>query len=48
MYEIIGIYRGREEVIDTAETYREVVYLVGEYRMAYGLLWTVCYRKVSG
>ena len=40
-YEIIGIYHGRKEVIDTAETEIEADYLRDEYALAFGLEWTV-------
>jgi hypothetical protein len=44
MYKIIGIYRGKKEVIDTAKDLTEANYLVNEYRMAYGPTWTIYYK----
>ena len=41
MYSIIGIYHGRKEVIDTAETETEADYLRDEYALAFGPDWTV-------
>ena len=41
MYEIIGIYKGNKEVIDTAETKQEARALAGEYRMAFGSEWII-------
>lgn len=38
---IWGKYRGKSEIIDTAETAKDAAYLVGEYRLAYGHEWTV-------
>lgn len=45
MFEIIGKYRGKSEVVDSAETEKEANYLAGEYRMAYGAQWSVTIRK---
>lgn len=46
-YEIVGVYRGRSEVIDVAESKQDAAYLVGEYRMAYGNQWDVFSRKAK-
>lgn len=43
-YEIIGIYRGEKETIDSAETKTDADYLVSEYRLAFGPAWTI-YKK---
>lgn len=47
MYEIVGVYRGEAEVIDTAEDRKEASYLVGEYQLAFGSDWRVYKRKVT-
>jgi hypothetical protein len=47
MYEIVGCYKGcRPEVVDTASDEGEAIYLLGEYRIAYGPKWTLNYRRV--
>ena len=45
MIEIIGTYQGKSEVIDTAKDQKEVSYLVGEYRLAFGSAWTIKTRR---
>ena len=44
VYDIIGVYQRREEVIDTAQDKEEADYLVGEYKLAYGREWKVFKR----
>jgi hypothetical protein len=46
MYDIIGVSQYGREVIDTAESLRDALYMVGEYRLAFGPGWTITYRKV--
>ena len=46
MYRIMGCYsdygvRGREEVIDTADTKKEAMYLLNEYKMSFGYNWKI-------
>ena len=41
MYKIIGTYKGRSEVIDTAETKKEALIYAQEYKMAYGSDWSI-------
>jgi hypothetical protein len=45
MYEIIGLSQYGREVIDTADTLREALHMLGEYRLAFGVGWTISYRK---
>jgi hypothetical protein len=40
-YTIVGVYNGKSEVIDSADTEKEAEYLVREYRMAYGQSWRI-------
>ena len=40
-FTIIGVYGGKAEVIDSADTKQEAEYLVREYQMAYGQTWRV-------
>jgi hypothetical protein len=40
-YKIIGVYKGKKETIDNAETPEEARYLVGEYQLAFGNQWRV-------
>ena len=41
-WKIIGKYgREKSEVIDTASTWKEAKYLANEYRMAFGIGWTI-------
>jgi hypothetical protein len=46
MYEIIGIYNGQKEVIDSAESLTDANYLVTEYKMAFGSDWTIYKKRV--
>mgnify|MGYP003665317991 FL=1 len=42
MYSIIGVYQDHIAIeLDTAETKREALELVREYRMAFGLEWKI-------
>ena len=43
-YEIRGTYRGKTEVVDTAETLNDARYLQKEYALAYGREWAVTIR----
>ena len=45
MYEIIGIYHGTKEVIDSAETRSEAKSLLAEYRLAFGPEWALSIRR---
>jgi len=46
MYNIIGISRFGEEIIDTADSYSEAMKLVGEYQIAFGNDFIIkCKRK---
>lgn len=47
MYEIIGIYKGQSEVIDEAETLKDAIYLVNEYKLAFGPDWRIYKKRVS-
>lgn len=44
-YKIIGVYNGKKEVVDTAETEGEAYSLLKEYRMAYGKDWKLSLLK---
>ena len=46
-YIIFGRFQGTREVIDHAETESDAVYLVGEYRMAYGPGWSISWKAVA-
>ena len=46
MYEIVGVYNGQSEVLDTADTEEEAEYLKTEYSMAFGNSWMITIRKV--
>jgi len=39
MFEIVGVYDGEKEVVDTAETQEDADYLLQEYQIAFGLDW---------
>ena len=42
MYKIIGEYKDNEpEEIDTADTFRDALYLLAEYEMAFGPEWVL-------
>ena len=45
MFEILGYYSGEVEVVDTAESMSEAMYLQGEYRLAFGNEWRIVIRK---
>lgn len=40
-YRIVGVYQGKREVVDEAETETYANYLVGEYRLAFGKDWSI-------
>ena len=46
MYKIIGIYRGKTEILDLSESKKDAEYLASEYRMAYGSEWNISVEKV--
>jgi hypothetical protein len=42
MYKIIGEYKDNEpEELDTADDYRDALYLKGEYQMSFGPEWEI-------
>ncbi len=45
MFEIIGVYQGNKEVIDSAETKEGARYLVNEYRIAFGQGWSISFKR---
>lgn len=45
MYDIIGISQYGREVIDTAESLTDALHMVREYRLAFGMGWTITYRR---
>lgn len=45
MFDIIAVYNGEREVVDTADTEETASYLTEEYRIAYGRGWWVFYQK---
>lgn len=45
MFNIIGVYQGNAEVIDTAKNMNEARFLISEYRMAYGFRWNIFARR---
>jgi hypothetical protein len=45
VYNIIGVYQKREEIIDTAQNKKEADDLVGEYKLAFGSDWRIFKRK---
>jgi len=48
MFEIVGTYRGRSEVIDTCDTMTEAEYLVSEYGLAFGGDWNLLIVEREG
>jgi hypothetical protein len=42
---IIGRYKGKEEIVDSAETLEDAKYLKVEYQLAYGPEWVVSIKK---
>jgi hypothetical protein len=38
---IVGEYKGRKEVLDSADTYKEAMRLRAEYALAFGPSWQV-------
>jgi len=45
MYNIIGISRFGEEIIDTADSHSEAMKLVGEYQLAFGNDFIIKFKK---
>ncbi len=45
MYSIIGVWRGMPEELDTAETKQDAMFLVREYRMAFGSEWNISIKR---
>ena len=41
MYKIMGKYNDCTEEIDTADEWSEAIYMVDEYRMAFGSDWEI-------
>jgi len=48
IYQIIGIYKGKREVIDETETKDDANYLRAEYQLAYGKEWQVIIKRTKG
>ena len=45
-WEIIGIYRGTPEVLDTTDSRKEAYDLRREYEMAFGNEWEINIKKI--
>lgn len=45
MWTIIGEYKGNKEVIDSAESLKEIRFMISEYRMAYGNDWILSIKR---
>ena len=45
MFNIIGVYQGNAEIIDTAKNMNEARYLIAEYRQAFGYRWNIFARR---
>ena len=45
MYSIIGVYKGNPEVIDTADTMKDAIYLMQEYAMSFGHEWSINIKR---
>ena len=45
MYSIIGVYRGNPEVLETTDTMKDALYLMQEYRMAFGNEWSINIKR---
>jgi hypothetical protein len=46
MYSIIGVWQGcMPEELDTAETKQDAMFLVREYRMAFGSEWNISIKR---
>jgi len=45
MYSIIGVWRGMREELDTTETKQDAMFLVREYRMAFGSEWNISIKR---
>jgi len=44
MYKIIGVYQGREEVLDCFDDKKDAAAMLAEYRLAYGKGWYIYVR----
>ncbi len=44
VYDIIGVYRRKEEIIDSAQNKEEADDLVVEYKLAFGKEWRIFSR----
>lgn len=44
-YKIIGTYKGKSEVIDTADDRQEALYLKAEYQLAFGAPWRIIIKE---
>jgi hypothetical protein len=47
MYNIVGIYKGEKEVIDSSDNLTEANYMLTEYKKAFGPEWTLWIEKQS-
>lgn len=45
MWQIIGTYQGKTEVLDAYNTMSEAIKMLAEYRLAYGNSWTIDIKK---
>tara|TARA_R110000787_G_scaffold7564_2_gene25662 strand:+ start:402 stop:548 length:147 start_codon:yes stop_codon:yes gene_type:complete len=45
MWTIIGEYKGNKEVIDSAESLKEIRFMISEYRRAYGKDWILSIKR---
>ena len=45
MFKIMGTYRGNTELVDEFETRKEAEICLGEYRLAFGLGWSLWITK---
>lgn len=41
MYQIIGVYRGKTEILDEVDTKKEAYILAYEYGVAFGYEWEI-------
>jgi|TARA_R110002167_G_scaffold365996_1_gene592551 hypothetical protein len=45
MWTIIGEYKGKKEIVDSAETLKEIRFMISEYRRAYGNDWILSIKR---
>lgn len=45
IYRIYGTYRGEREEVDSANTHKEALYLLREYRLAFGPEWSLTIKR---